>query len=530
MTESDARAVLLLRAVEQAAAWSDGDADRPDWAGAEARRTLGEGAAPQAWLALRAQLGLQRLAQRDARLQPWLAAAGHPAGHSLAWLVWLLCVLAALLGLLVDAVGPSHQINLLAPPLLALLAWTGLVYAALLLHRLRRPRPAPPAVPAGPLRRWLLARAATLQQRWQTGARSVVRSVTRSGALACASSATPHPTASQAALPDPALYHAALARFTRDWLATSAPLQAARLAALLHGAAALLALGALASLYARGLVWDVRAGWDSTFLGPAAVHTLLGLVLGPAAALSGQALPDVSTLASLRLASGGGESAARWIHLWALTLGLAVVLPRSVLAALAWRRARGLAAALPLDLSDAGLQRLLRSASGQAQPVTVLPYSYQLDAPRQAALADALAQHVGPLVQLQLLPSLTQGAEDQPTPWWPGTVADTVVALFALTATPERETHGVFLQVLAQRLTNLPAMGLSGARQLLVMVDESGFRARLGPQTHGAAVQQRLQQRRSAWLALLQPLGLAPVFIDLAAATAPAADLPKPLS
>lgn len=521
MTESDARAVLLLRAVEHTAAWS---ADDADWAGAEARRTLGEGATPQDWLALRAHLGLQRLARRDANLQPWLHAAGHPAGQPLAWLVWLVGVLALLLGLLVDAVGPSHQINLLAPPLLALLAWTGLVYGVLLLRTLRwrgPARPAPASGPAGPLRRWLLARAATtLQQRWLTGANAAVGGVAQQA------------VAQQTTQPDPAPYRAALARFSRDWLAASAALQMARLAALLHGAAALLALGALASLYARGLVWDLRAGWDSTFLSPAAVHTLLGLVLGPAAALSGQALPDVATLASLRLAGGGGQSAARWIHLWALTLGLAVVLPRSLLAVLAWRRARHLAAALPLDLADADLQRLLRSAGGQPQPVCVLPYSYQLDAARQAALPAMLMQQIGPLARLQLLPSVAQGTEDQPTPWWPGPPPDTLVALFALSATPERETHGVFLHSLARRLASRPGPAVAddtaGARQLLVVVDESGFRARLGPHANSADGLQRLDQRRQAWRALLQPEGLLPLFITLTGVAVAPAAAPKP--
>lgn len=516
MTETDVRAVLLLQALEQSSAVA---ADAAHWAGSQARRRLGEGAAPSAWLALRAHLGLQRLAQREASLQPWLDAAGHPAGHRLAWPAGLVCLLALLLGLLVDGVGPAHQINLLAPPLLALLAWNGLVYSALLACRLRRRQPAPIVCgPAGPLRRWLLARAATLQNHWLTGAQ------------AGANDHALHNTQAHAAPTQATATRAALARFSRDWLSTSAPLQAARLATLLHGAAALLALGAIGSLYARGLVWDVRAGWDSTFLDAAAVHTLLGLVLGPAAALSGQALPDTATLVSLRLASGGGgESAARWIHLWALTLGLAVLLPRSVLAALAWRRARTLTAALPLDPADADLQRLLRSAAGQPQPVTVLPYSYQLDGARQAALAGVLAAHIGPLAQVQLLPGLAQGAEDQPAPWWPSPPARTVVALFALSATPERETHGVFLQALAQRLARQDGAAhqaeaaAGAARQLLVLVDTSGFRARLGPPGAGADGLQRLQQRQRAWQAMLQPLGLVPVFINLASAAPPTA-------
>ena len=49
MTESDLRAVLLLRAVERAAppGWS---VDDGQWAGLEARRQLGEQAPAEAWL------------------------------------------------------------------------------------------------------------------------------------------------------------------------------------------------------------------------------------------------------------------------------------------------------------------------------------------------------------------------------------------------------------------------------------------------------------------------------------------------
>jgi hypothetical protein len=293
----------------------------------------------------------------------------------------------------------------------------------------------------------------------------------------------------------------AVARFHADWLAATAALQAQRGAALMHSGAAALALGALASLYAHGLVQDYRAGWDSTFLDVDGVRLLLGGLLGPAAALSGQALPDAAALVGLRLATGGGEGAARWIHLWALTLALAVLLPRLLLAAGAVLRARRLARQLPLP-DDEGLRRLLRAASGQRLPVLVLPYSYRLDAARQAALAQLLDAAWGPGVVAQVLPSLPLGAEDDLPAALPAPLPATVVALFPLAATPERESQGAFLRALA---------GHAGAARIEVMVDESGFRQRLA----GPALAERLAQRRAAWQALLAAQGLQPRFIDL---------------
>jgi hypothetical protein len=87
-----------------------------------------------------------------------------------------------------------------------------------------------------------------------------------------------------------------------------------------------------------------------------------------------------------------------------------------------------------------------------------------------------------------------------------------VVALFALTATPERENHGAFVQALAARA---PV-----GQRLVVLVDESGFRARFG----GADGATRREQRRAAWRQMLGELGQAPVFVDLAAPDLEAAE------
>ena len=587
MTETDVRAVLLLRAFERtpAAGWTVGDAE---WAGTQAHHLLGEQAAPMAGLARRARLGLARLAERDNRLAPWLAGAAPPAGSAAAHGRLgglLLLLLAAALGLAGESLGTARVINLLAPPLLALLAWNLVVYAVLLgralwagagTHRPHRARLARPHEPArgavavatadadadanavavadanadADAGAGAAAHAFTAVPAGAAGhgtvaglAHPLTRALLRQWAAARAGWGHPprRPTA-PGALPGDAARQA-LAQFGRDWLAASLPLQTTRLTAWLHGAAAVLALGAVASLYARGLVFDYRAGWDSTFLDAHAVRQVLAAVLGPAAALSGLALPDVATLAGLRLATGGSEGAARWIHLWAITLLLAIVLPRAGLAAWAGWRARRLAADLPLPAGHDDLQRLLRSASGQALPVTVLPYSYALDAQRQGALVALLDSHLGPGVLAQVQPSLPLGAEDDLPRWLAGVplhphdphdlhdpphphdshgagnTGGPVVALFALTATPERETHGAFVQALAAQLPNPAA--------LQVMVDESGFKARFGAAGRvGAGFDQRLAQRRTAWRDVLQPLGVLPLFIDLCAAPGTGSDLP----
>lgn len=500
MTETDARAVLLLRAFEAARGVSVDDAA---WAGREARRQLGDGAAPEAWLAQRARLGLARLAERDAPLRPLLAWAQRPPG-ALAGVV--LSGLAVLVGVVGESLGAQRHINLLALPLLGLLAWNAMVYLVL-------------------LGRGLIGRRATAEPATSAGT-SVLSAGMRLYRRAMQRLHGGTDLAGPAA-------HQALQRFGADWGTVGAPLRAARAAAALHAAAAALALGAVASMYARGLVFDYQAGWDSTFLQPAQVHQWLGWLLGPASALAGLPLPDAAALAGLRLSAGGGEGAAPWIHRWALTLLAAVVLPRGLLAGVAFWRARRLADRVSLP-DDESLRQLLHGAGGVTiapRGVRVLPYSYQLDAPRQAALGSALQAWLGPGLQCQVQPTLPLGAEDDLPAWLPAalrpveaatppsdtaTPAELLVLLFALTATPERETHGALVSALSQALAARPA-----PRPLLrVAVDESGFRQRLG----GPDGVQRLAQRRAAWESLLIGQGVVPGFIDLA--TAARADTP----
>jgi hypothetical protein len=48
------------------------------------------------------------------------------------WVGWLVVAIAFALGLMVDAIGPDQRVNILAFPLLALLAWNLIVYLLLI--------------------------------------------------------------------------------------------------------------------------------------------------------------------------------------------------------------------------------------------------------------------------------------------------------------------------------------------------------------------------------------------------------------
>ena len=159
---------------------------------------------------------------------------------------------------------------------------------------------------------------------------------------------------------------------------------------------------------------------------------------------------------------------------------------------------------LEKTLDEPYFKQLLRALPVQGWPVTVLPYSYQLGTAQQAAMTAALANALGPGAQARIAASLPLGAEDQLAQHLPADMADHIALLFAATATPERETHGAFVQAMA---------ALRPAATLHVLIDESGLRQQFGSGADGAL---RLRQRREAWQRLLQALSLpAPHFIDL---------------
>lgn len=253
----------------------------------------------------------------------------------------------------------------------------------------------------------------------------------------------------------------------------------------------------------RGLVLEYRAGWESTFLDPGTIERVLGFVLGPAAALTGIELPDSARLEAMRLGAGGtGENAAPWIHLYAVTLALVVLVPRALLALGTGWSARRLARALPVPLDEAYFQRLGRLVTGETARVRVVPYSYQLSPQATLGLEAVLRRVFGGRVEVSIAPAVAWGGEDAlPRDLAPDGPLALVLVVFNFAATPEPENHGALLAAL---------LAGAGARApLLALADESGFRARF------PADSLRLTKRREGWRTLAGERGVGLVFADL---------------
>ena len=470
LAEDEARAVLCVRAVEEvdhAGEWLDLDArERATEANRDER-------SPRRALVGRALELVPRVDQAKPQLARVRAAAALRVPAP--WLVLLALVAGAASNLL----GPEKRINVVANPIAALVAWNVLVYLLLLvgLSWGGRGRGAP-----------FIERVAVRLSTWRARVAAAGAGSAESGGAGRAAAA-----------------------FVEHWARIARPLLGARIRAALHLAAAAMVIGALAGMYARGLLFEYRATWESTFLDADAVQGWLGFMLAPGALLSAITLPEV---ASIETPAHG--DAADWIHLYALTTVAVVVVPRLVLAGFARARARRLGESLELAADDPYVARILRGVRGGGVAGDVVPYSYTLPPQRADRLKALLHDVFGARADLRLHDSIPYGAEG---PWEPsadgagpegppGVGADvgdgaSRVVLFSLSQTPESEVHGRFVQ----RATR----GLTAGGACLVLVDEAAWRER----ADAATLERRLGERRRTWTRVLREAGLDGVFVDL---------------
>ncbi len=473
LPEDEAQAVCLVRAVEEA------DRRGSLLSHAERRRTTAaaraagppdEGGDPPRWLGARALDLAGGLRQRVRFLAPFLRSTRLAAGLGPPVLI-----AAFALGLATNALGPSRRIQVLAVPLLGLIAWNLLVLALLLVRRLLPwgslvPSAAPRILTAlGRLSERVLARHLPSPGGDGGGEGEILRRAARG--------------------------------YLDAWLPAAAPLAAARLGRLLHAAAAVLVAGAVAGMYLRGLVFEYRITWESTFLTSGAVDLLLEAVLTPAAAVLGTKVPSVAEIPS----SGIGPLAGPWIHLWAVTAAMFVVAPRLALATgEGWRAAR-LGRRLTVRVPEAYLRRLLAAVDTAERRVDVLPYSYRPADGAFAALKTLLYDLFGPRAEVRLHPTIAYGTGIGELDPGGGRCR---LALFSLAQTPEAEVHGELLAALRRKLAD--------GQVLAAVVDGSVYRRRLGA---GAAAgdpgERRLAERRRSWDRVIREAGLEAVHVDL---------------
>ena len=483
MTEDDARNTLLVRAWETAPPgrvdWTDDDRA---WASRAAAEVEGEHAPADVFVARRARLAVERIAGRERKL--------HRTLRAVTWRPWIgpaLAAVAFVLGVATDAIGTGQRINVLAPPLLAVMVWNLVVYLVLAARSLTG----------------LVGRSVDAA----TGARAGRRPGLATRLLARAAHMASLPSRNSGKADGNATDDAGsvLARFNLDWAQASARLNATRIARMLHLGAIAFAAGALAGMYVRGLALEYRAGWESTFLDAAAIRATLDVVLGPASWLTGIPLPDEARLEAMRFPQTGGEPAAPWIHLYAVSVALVVLLPRALLALRDWIVERRLATDFPLPLDDAYFSALTRSHRGEAAQVAVVPYNHQPSPQAALALRESLSTVLGPMLRLSVAPTVVYGDEDSAGGELPPErPLALVVALFSATATPEPDSQRAFVDALAASLpTGVP---------LLLLIDESAFVSRFGDD---ATARRRLDERRQAWNRLLEDQGRGPLFADL---------------
>jgi hypothetical protein len=184
-------------------------------------------------------------------------------------------------------------------------------------------------------------------------------------------------------------------RFRAEWARVSAPLTARRVGRVLHLGAMAFALGAIAAPHPRaGAAFPGRLGKHLPRRQPGAPGPQPAP--RPASSLTGLPIPDATHLETLRLPENQGENAAPWIHLFATTLVLTVVLPRAILALLSGFAARHLERHFPLPLTDSYFQGLQRSYTGQGAQLHLVPYSYELSPATALQLKEAIVSAFGP--------------------------------------------------------------------------------------------------------------------------------------
>ncbi len=469
MNEHDALQVMLVKSFETGAADDAllADAERHE-ATRSALETVGPRGAPDAFIAARASAASRGLAQ----LLPVVQRMLERQGWHTSWLA-LAIGIGLLVGITADLFGGGRQLNLLAPPAWLVILWNLGVYTVLCTRlfgggsRKTSPR-------AG----WRQSAASILSdfrfRRWQK----------------LTASSPPHSRA--------------LADFGTAWTRASLPLATARLVTLLHTASAAVAIALIGGMYLRGLVFEYRVEWGSTFLTTQSVHALLSFLLAPALWLSGIQLPDVAQMEALRNAAGldrAQATAAPWIHLYAIMLAITVVLPRMLLACCSAWQVRRLSAHFPLSLDEQYYRSLLRAQRGDSTQLQVLPYALALATDTQQNLAKILELAFDNAPQIAFSQTTPLGGEDDLTDVLESLAHAThIVAVFDMTATPEAEYHGAFLR----------ALTAAAQVPVLIVVNESGFASRF------KAYPQRLAERRETWTVFTRSMHKSVLFFDLA--------------
>ena len=321
LTEDAAAKIILIRSVEECDRNFFSDSLLVDAFAAARNMAPGLG-----WVKARAQFLFDHL---SSAYQSVIHLATLPTPLTLP-----VCLIALVVGFATNLLGPAEKIHVVRNPVLLLVAWNLFVYLVLFLVLLAKPR-----------KKHLTVSSSSNP----AGAKQPTNNPQGAGAEAKIN------ISRLAQFFMPGLWHFfhrvamgvgekkkladVVSRFSVNWYAVAAPLVVARWEVMLHLGALFLATGAVAGMYFQGLFQGYQAIWSSTFItGESSVIKFVHLLFGPSLLVSDLlGLGLASEIDVARLLSPQGDKAAAWIHLFAITVLLIILIPRAALAAWQWR-------------------------------------------------------------------------------------------------------------------------------------------------------------------------------------------------
>ncbi|WP_226858123.1 DUF2868 domain-containing protein [Diaphorobacter aerolatus] len=371
------------------------------------------------------------------------------------WVPFAVLAGALVTGFAMHRITNPHRVDLLAPSLLGIVLWNLLVYA------------------------WMLVSAVRSVLRPRRSAPVVLQAANASSSAASSGDAVTGGWRGKLRARLPAagggLRKMALS-FERNWWQVGARTRHAQWLLWLHLGAAMMALGALLSLWMTGLTNEYQVGWESTFLSATSVQQLLNFIFAPVQWLFGVPPWSLSEIESLRgwvnstgshanshnavmIAPAAGGSmfvnaswGKQWVIAYTALLGMLVVAPRLLFALYQGVRVWWLARHVQLPLTQPYFQNLQRDFGGLAVTLHVLPYSFDISAERKAVIESWIATQYGAGAHLVIEPALAYGAALPSASSVAGKREDTAaVLLINMAATPETEIHGELLQAARER-------------------------------------------------------------------------------
>ncbi len=262
-----------------------------------------------------------------------------------------------------------------------------------------------------------------------------------------------------------------------------------RIRASVHLSAVTTTVGLMIGMYLQGVAFEYRAGWSSTFLEADTLRIMLVLILGPAAWITGIGIPNVEVLRSLAWSAGtDGEIATAWIHLYAVTCILVVVLPRLILTLWSLGTARRREWELQAVASNVEEYPTPNMSPPHFERICVIPFNH-LDVSRCRRMFD------GVIDDRQSVPY--EKIDEYFDMFKPNESSALYVAAFDLAATPEAEVHGRVIDRLKQA---------AGTCETKVCLDTNAYAERF------AGYPERVGERKKSWSDFLASYGVTPVF------------------